>query len=492
MQKYRGVLGFAGLALLAAPALAATPLTTVRVASGLTRPVFITHAPGDTSRIFVIEKRGAIRIIQNGVLLATPFLDIDPRVTGGTSDDNEQGLLGLAFHPDYANNGYFYVNYTGVVGAGDTYVSRFSVTSDPNVADPNSEFNILSFDQPANNHNGGWISFGPDGYLYIATGDGGGANDSGTGHHEPGGNGQWLGTRLGKMLRVDIDGGSPYAVPADNPFVGVVGALPEIWAYGLRNPWRDCFDRATGDLWIADVGQNSWEEINVQPAGSPGGQNYGWRCREGMHNFNFGDSCPSATFTEPIYEYSHSLGCAITGGCVYRGCAIPDLDGTYFYADYCSSSIWSFRYTGGAVTEFTNRTTELDPVGSQSITSIVSFGEDALGEIYIADQSGGEIFKIVPATMIDCNSNGVADSCDIATGASRDVNNDGIPDECQGCLGDIDGDLDTDLSDLGIVLAAYGTCAGDAGYDPAADFDGNDCIDLSDLGFILADFGCGQ
>lgn len=494
MQKYRRGLSAAGLALIAAPVacLGDTPLTTVRVASGLTRPILVTHAPGDTSRVFIVEKRGVIRVLENGVLLGTAFLDIDARVTGGTTDFSEQGLLGLAFHPNYAVNGYFYVNYTGTSGSGDTFVSRFSVTGNPNVADPNSELILMSFDQPQSNHNGGWIGFGPnDGHLYIGTGDGGNSNDVGTGHHEPGGNSQWLGTLLGKILRIDVSDPASYTIPDDNPFVDTAGALPEIWAFGLRNPWRNSFDRDTGDLWIADVGQSAWEEVNVQPAASLGGENYGWRCREGMHDFDFDDDCPNATLVEPIHEYSHALGCSITGGYVYRGCAIPDLAGTYFFADYCAGTIWSLRYSGGVVSDFTNRTAELDPAGALAIGDITSFGEDALGEIYITDQPGGEVFKIVPATLVDCNTNGIADGCDIATGASSDVNSDGIPDECQACLGDTDGDLDTDLSDLGVVLAAYNECVGDAGYVPAADFDSSGCIDLSDLGVVLAGFGCG-
>ncbi len=472
-----------------AAANAQTPLSTTRFASGLERPIYVTHAPGDASRLFVIEKRGRIRIIENGVLLTTPFIDIDPRVTGGTSTESEQGLLGLAFHPDYANNGYFYVNYTAAVGSGDTRVSRFSVTADPNVADANSELILVSFDQPQSNHNGGWIGFSPiDGYLYVGSGDGGNFNDIGTGHFEPGGNGQYLGTLLGKILRLDVDAAAPY-IPSDNPFVNTPGALGEIWAYGLRNPWRPSFDRETGDLYIADVGQGSWEEISFQPSTSTGGENYGWRCREGAHNFNFGDDCPNQTFVEPIQEYSHSLGCSISGGYVYRGCAIPDLRGTYFYADYCSATIWSLRYDGATVTEFTNRTTELDPPGSQAIANITSFGEDALGELYICDQAGGEIFKIIPATIVDCNGNTVADGCDIATGASQDQNVDGVPDECQ-CVGDADGDDDTDLSDLGALLAAFGACSGDMNYSADADINSSGCIDLSDLGIQLADFGC--
>ncbi|UCG33591.1 MAG: PQQ-dependent sugar dehydrogenase, partial [Phycisphaerales bacterium] len=378
------------------PARAQTPLTTELVASGLARPVFVTAPPGDKDRVFIVEQRsgstGRIRIVvlATGVLNPTPFLSIT-----GLSTGNEQGLLGLAFHPDYWNNGYFYVNYTA---GGFTYIERYTVSPDPDVADASSAALIMRFGQPYTNHNGGWIGFGPnDGYLYIGSGDGGSAGD-------PGNRAQDITSqKLGKVLRIDVDADdfptdptANYAIPPDNPFVGVAGD-DEIWAYGLRNPWRNSFDAETGDLWIADVGQSAWEEIDFQPADSAGGENYGWRCYEGDAAYNTTGCAAASTMEFPIHAYSHGGGrCSVTGGYVYRGCEIPDLAGTYFFADYCSAQIWSFRFDGVTVSEFTDRTAELDPPGALAITSITSFGEDAFGELYICDL-GGEVFRIVPA-----------------------------------------------------------------------------------------------
>jgi glucose/arabinose dehydrogenase len=399
-----GVAAGLAIALVAGAARAApTPLTTELVASGLVDPLFVTFAPGDADRVFIVEQPGVIRILdvasEPPVLLGSPFLDIQgPVVDGG----DEQGLLGLAFHPDFQSNGFFYVNYTG--SGGDTRVSRFEVpVATPNDANEASELVLLTIDQPQSNHNGGWMAFGPnDGLLYIAIGDGGGGGDDDAGHTPGVGNGQDITANLlGKILRIDVDGndgpGGTYGIPPQNPFVNETGD-DEIWAYGLRNPWRNAFDRLTGDLYIADVGQATWEEVDFQPAASAGGENWGWRCREGPDDFNFGGDCGSATLLDPIYEYSHGgspFRCSITGGEVYRGCAVPDLSGTYFYADYCSDQIWSFQVQGGAVTNLQERTAELDPPGALSITNITSFGLDAEGEIYIVDR-GGEVFKIVP------------------------------------------------------------------------------------------------
>ncbi|MCO6439424.1 MAG: PQQ-dependent sugar dehydrogenase [Phycisphaerae bacterium] len=380
----------------------ATPLTTEQVAFGLTSPVYVTHAPGDFDRVFIVEQSGRIRILDISqdppVLQVAPFLDISSRV----SFSGERGLLGLAFHPDYASNGYFYVNYTrSAATVGDTVIARFETpVATPNQADAGSESILLVISQPQSNHNGGWLAFGPnDGYLYIATGDGGGAGDDDAGHTALIGNSQDITDNLlGKLLRIDVDGGVPYGIPPDNPFVGITGD-DEIWAYGLRNPWRNAFDPITGDLYIADVGQSNWEEIDFDASALTGGLNYGWRCREGMHVYDPtdpGGNCAVSVFREPIYEYSHGgspFRCSITGGEVYRGCAVTDLWGTYFFADYCSNQIWSFR-NGPAVADFMERTAELAPA-SGSITSIVSFGRDAFGEIYICEQ-GGEVYKIVP------------------------------------------------------------------------------------------------
>jgi glucose/arabinose dehydrogenase len=394
-------LAIAGLLLLASAAAAQTPLTTELVASGLERPLFVTHAPGDANRVFIVEQPGRVRILdltqQPPALRAQAFLDITPRVV---TTGNEQGLLGLAFHPDFAANRRFYVNYTDL--AGDTVVSRFEVPANaPDQANPNSELVLLTFHQPQHNHNGGWLAFGPhDGLLYIGSGDGGGRDDEGNGHTLETGNAQDTSDNLlGKILRIDVDGsdgpGGNYGIPPGNPFVGVAGD-DEIWAFGLRNPWRNAFDTLTGDLYIADVGQRLWEEVNFQPAASSGGENWGWRCREGAHDFNT-LNCEGLTLLDPIHEYSHGGAphrCSITGGEVYRGCAVPDLAGTYFFADYCSDQIWSFRMVGGDLTDFVERTAELTAGGS-SIDRITSFGLDARGEIYIADRLG-EIFRIVP------------------------------------------------------------------------------------------------
>jgi glucose/arabinose dehydrogenase len=389
------------LALVVPTARAETALTTEQVASGFVRPLFATHAPGDAGRLFVVEQAGRIRIRdltrEPPAILPQAFLDIAARVTDAA---NEQGLLGLAFHPDYAVNRRFYVNYTDL--AGDTVIARFEVpAATPDQADASSELVLLQIDQPQGNHNGGWMAFGPnDGLLYIATGDGGGGGDDDAGHTSGTGNAQdTTDNLLGKILRIDVDGtdGSTgnYGIPTGNPFVGKAGD-DEIWSYGLRNPWRNAFDSETGDLYIADVGQNLWEEVSFQPASSSGEENWGWRCREGAHDFNT-LNCGGLTLLDPIHEYGHGgspFRCSITGGEVYRGCAVPDLAGTYFFAEYCSDQIWSFRTVAGAVTEFRDRTAEL-AVAGRTINSITSFGRDARGELYILDR-GGEIYRIVP------------------------------------------------------------------------------------------------
>jgi glucose/arabinose dehydrogenase len=388
--------------LTAAPAVA--QMTTERVASGLRDPVYVTAPAGDTERLFIVEQNGIIKILKNGTVLARPFLDIQARVNNGGT---EQGLLGLAFHPDYANNGFFYVYFVGGTGAGISRIRRFSVSSDPDSAVDASIFNILQFNQPFTNHNGGQIEFGPDGYLYFGSGDGGGAND-------PAGNGQNGMTLLGKMLRIDVDGDDfpaddqkNYAIPSDNPFVGDPNVLDEIWARGMRNPYRWSFDALTGDMYIGDVGQECWEEIDFQPATSTGGENYGWRITEGTHCFNpnnpFNCNQPqtcSAGLVDPIREYNHAsdgFSCSVTGGYVYRGNAIPWMQGHYFYADFCSDQIYTFRYDGVSVQNLQNRTAELDPAGALSIANISGFGEDGVGELYIVElnATNGEVFKII-------------------------------------------------------------------------------------------------
>jgi glucose/arabinose dehydrogenase len=361
-----------------------TAIRAERIASGLSRPLFVTAPPRDVSRIFIVEKTGRIRILKWGALLPTAFLDVAALVSSGS----EQGLLGLAFHPQYADNGRFFINYTDT--SGNTVIAEYRVSANPDVADATSAQVVLQVPQPYANHNGGHLAFGPDGYLYIGLGDGGSAGD-------PLGNGQNPSTLLGKMLRIDVDRGAPYSVPPTNPFVGSDPPLDEIWALGLRNPWRYSFDRVTGDLYIADVGQNRYEEINFQPASSSGGENYGWNIVEGNgHCYPSGSSCNQTGLTQPIHEYDHSQGCSVTGGYVYRGCKMPDLRGTYFYGDFCSAFVRSFRVVGGSAVDHQDRTAELESSGV-SIDQIASFGEDARGELYIADL-GGEVFKIVPAS----------------------------------------------------------------------------------------------
>ncbi|MCH7591759.1 MAG: PQQ-dependent sugar dehydrogenase [Planctomycetes bacterium] len=381
------------------------------VGSGFDNPLYVTHAPGDSDRIFVVEQPGKIRIVDISqdppVTQATPFLDIRARVVDG----GERGLLGLAFHPDFDTNGWFYVNYTELSSGGGTVVSRFTVPAEtPDVADETSEVVLLTIAQPEPNHNGGWIAFGPDGMLYIATGDGGGGGDSGAGHTPDTGNAQDITDNLlGKILRVDVNGSNApsgmYGIPANNPFVGVRGD-DEIWSYGLRNPWRNSFDPVTGELYITDVGQSNWEEINVQPGDSTGGENWGWRCREGMHDFDLSDpACATANLLDPIHEYSHdgpSSPCSIIGGEVYRGCAMAQLRGAYFFGDFCSGQIWTLRYDG-VVATVQERTQEFSDAGI-SIPLITSFGRDAEGEIYICSNNG-DLFKIIPlGEPANCNA----------------------------------------------------------------------------------------
>ncbi len=342
--------------------------------SGLAAPIGAAN-PGDGSgRLFFIEQGGRIRVGSEGVLAPEPFLDIDDRVGANAS---EQGLLGLAFHPNYEENGYFFVNYTN--NQGNTVISRFQVTAeDPNRADPGSETVLFTVSQPFANHNGGALAFGPDGYLYLGLGDGGSGGD-------PQNNGQSTQTLLGKVLRIDVDQGETYGIPADNPFAGG-GGLPEIWAYGLRNPWRFSFDRATGDFYIGDVGQGSFEEIDFQPAGSPGGENYGWNIMEGFDCFQRAN-CDTTGLTQPVHAYpTHEEGtCAVTGGYVYRGQALPEWQGIYIYGDYCSGHVWGlFRDAAG---NWQNQQL------FRHSGYITAFGEDEQGEIYLVDYAG-EIYQL--------------------------------------------------------------------------------------------------
>lgn len=349
------------------------PYRLVEVVRGLSRPLYVTHAGDGSGRLFVVEQTGAIRIVQGVVLLDTPFLDVSGLISqealsGGYS---ERGLLGLAFDPAYAENGHFYINYTD--RGGDTVVARYTVSADdPNRADPNSASTVITVEQPYANHNGGHLDFGPDGYLYVALGDGGSGGD-------PQGNGQNPGTLLGKILRLDVSGDSGYRVPPDNPFANDPNARPEIWAWGLRNPWRMSFDRETGDLYFGDVGQGEWEEINFQPADSAGGENYGWNAYEGTHIYS--GAAPASDVVMPVLEYSHGTGgCSITGGYVYRGQAIPGLQGYYFYGDWCSGTLWTGIRDGAG--------TWHGEVSLESGRAISSFGQDEAGELYLVDHDG--------------------------------------------------------------------------------------------------------
>jgi glucose/arabinose dehydrogenase len=339
---------------------------------GFVRPVAVEHAGDGTGRLFVVEQIGRIVVIEDGRVLAEPFLDISDRI----SCCGERGLLGLAFPPGFAVSGRLYVNYTD--GGGDTVVARFRVGASPNRADPTTEQVLLTIQQPYSNHNGGQLAFGPDGYLYIGTGDGGSAGD-------PQNNAQDPLSLLGKVLRIDVESGDgPYRIPDSNPFAFDDGHQPEIWALGLRNPWRFSFDRLTGDLYIADVGQSSFEEVNFQPAASGGGENYGWRIMEAGHCFN-PDPCDTTGLVLPAAEYDHSLGCSVTGGRVYRGERWPRLNGVYLYGDYCSGRIWGLRRLGDAWESRELSDTDL---------TISTFGTDEAGVVYVADYASGALHTV--------------------------------------------------------------------------------------------------
>ncbi len=511
-------------------------LATTPVASGLSRPLFVTAPVGDTARLFVVEQRssstGRIRIVNlpANTLNATPYLSVSPVSTG-----SEQGLLGLAFHPNFLENGYFFVNYTepaipaatgneAVRSAGSTVIVRYRANAPfatSTTADPASALVLMRIRQPDANHNGGWITFGPDGNLLISTGDGGNGNDT-SGQftvsppgYQTGGNAQSLNTLLGKLLRIDVDGpdnipgnadddGFPsdpvknYTIPATNPFVGIAGE-DEILHRGLRNAWRGDVDVVGGHLWLADVGQGVREEINRVPLTATG-LNFGWRCMEGTRCTGLsGCTCNATSLTLPILEYGHDappvgptpvLGCSITGGEVYRGNAIPCFRGHYIFADYCSGDIYSFRMVGNTITELTDRRAQLDPPGTPSLGNIVSFGTDASGEMYVVDQAGGEVFKIVAGTATgpDCNNNSIIDSCDIAQGTSLDANANGIPDECEvgPCDYDFNQDENIDLLDAQQMAQVFvGLLTPGANW-LDGDLNGDENADLTDAQILAA------
>jgi Ca2+-binding RTX toxin-like protein len=468
-----------------------------RVVQSPFQPVFLTAAPGDPDQVYVVTKGGGIRILdpETGTFNATPFLSIP---ASQLQTDGEQGLLGLAFHPDYAANGRFFVFLTNA--AGNIEVREYARSAgNPDIADASSGNVILTIPHPGrDNHNGGWIGFGPDGYLYIATGDGGGGGD-------PDNNAQNVNSLLGKMLRIDVNGDDfavdssrDYAIPDDNPFANGAGA-DEIWAVGLRNPWRNSFDRLTGDLYIADVGQGLREEINFQPGGAQGGANYGWVIKEGTLVFNAnrpGNLPPdSPLLVDPVFENGHSFdengGFSVTGGYVYRGTG-PGMQGVYFYADFVTDNLWSLRVVDGQVVDQANRTDQLTAAGMQ-VDNIASFGEDARGNLYIVGLDG-EIFRITPGE-------GAGDGADlIRAGAGRDTAHGGAGDDTlQGGADDdrlfggsqddiLDGGLGRDRmaggtgADVFDFNATAESGAGGARPDSVADFtQGEDVVDISTI-----------
>lgn len=516
------------------------------VVTGLNRPIQVTFAPGDYQRLFVAEQRtGSIRIIRNKAITGT-FLTVGPLSTGG-----EQGLLGIAFHPQYAVNRRFYVSYT--TSGGTSRLSEFlRDPDDPDKALPASERILLTQAQPYDNHNGGQILFSPkDHYLYFGLGDGGSGGD-------PENRAQNDGTWLGKMLRIDVnsqDPGKQYHVPLSNPHYGPGNPLDEIWAKGLRNPWRFSFDRLTGDLWIGDVGQELWEEINFQPAQSPGGENYGWRLKEGKHCYNPASNCDPGGLIDPIFEYHHSAtsggnpyncsggalsGRSVTGGFVYRGPLIPELQGRYLFADYSSARVWSFVQVAGAASDCREHTAQLG-----GLTQVSSFGEDALGELYICDLSGrlvkiestdprpdsdldgipdlGDNCPNIPnpnqenadgdalgdACDDDDDNDGVADgqdNCPLISNADQsDVDQDGVGDLCDACPhtipgvavdaegcppripGDFDRDGDVDQIDFGWLQACFSGSGNPApSACDAARLDDDNDVDQNDFGVFQA------
>jgi len=449
-----------GAALAGGPVLAAEPaLTTQIVATGLTKPLLVTHSPGDYTRIFIVEQNGKIKILKSGSVLATPFLDVQS-LMGGSETYLEYGLLGLAFHPQYKTNGMFYIMYTvGNSTLADPVIYRYHVSGNPDVADPASGSLVLRISYTQKQHRSGWMEFGRDGYFYVATGDGG--------ENDPTNAGADLTVLKGKILRLDVDGADNipgnadddaipdvnrnYSIPPTNPFVSRPGAMGEIWHYGLRNPWRDSFDTQTGDLYIGDVGQGQREEISYA-RNNVGGIFYGWRCQEGTLSTGLSCGSPVETPTAPIYEYDHTVGVSVTGGYVYRGCAIPEVPGTYFFGDWSGGKVFSFRYgLVSGVTNFQDRTATIGPGGG-----LTSFGTDSYGEIYEV-RGAGEVRKIVPvgAQGPDCNGNGKRDLCDIADSTSVDANHNNVPDECE-CIATtevcdgIDNDCDGTIDDAAV------------------------------------------
>lgn len=425
----------------------AQSITSTQVISGLSRPIALTYAPGLFNRVFVAEQRGlpvssSARLRMYDLNPATGALTFvsDYLTITNVSTGNEQGFLGVAFHPQYLTNGKLYVHFSNGLSAGATTVREYIANGTPataTTASPSAQDVIFTVAQPFTNHNGGWLSFGPDGYLYLALGDGGSAND-------PGGRAQNTFNLLGKILRFDIDGDDfpadtarDYRIPPTNPFASGASGAPEVYSFGIRNPWRNDIDPVTGDLYVADVGQNAWEEVNVLPLAAANGDNFGWRCLEADVLTGL---CTPPPGTQPILlKYGHSsavaptflTGCSLTGGMVYRGCAIPGLEGTYFFAEYCSNWIWSVK-ANAATNTFTDSTNRTSALVTAGVGSITSFGRDAYGELYIISQ-GGNIHKIVRnggTAPADCNGNARPDCQEILDGSVADINGNAIPDTC--------------------------------------------------------------
>jgi len=492
-----GVIVTATVVSAAGPALGGSgiSITTEVITDESDVPTFLTQAPGDADRLFFTERDGRIRVVLDGELQAAPFVDLSSIVDSGGP---EGSLGGLAFHPDYQGNGLFYVAYTNLDS--DSVLAELAVTADPNLADFASLRILLTFAELGPTHNIGWIAFGPDGYLYVAKGDGG--------NNTAGVFAQDIESLFGKILRLDpcnddfpADPDRNYAIPPTNPFVGVAGR-DEIWALGLRNPWRCSFDRGTGDLWISDVGQSSWEEISFQPASSSGGENYGWNCMEGSSCHLTGCTCNDPTLRNPVYEYDHGTGCAVIGGYVYRGSAIPALQGLYLFADICAGKVWAYDINDGTAVQVLAN------------ASPFSFGEDLDGELYLLttfnirkivfvdcnfndvpdeqDIAGltsldCNLDSIPDECQLDCNGNSIPDDCDIADGTSPDDNGNGIPDECDE-QADFDGDGVVGITDMLYLLSVWGNCPAPPAECPA-DLNGDGVVGINDFLLLLARWG---
>lgn len=489
-------------------------LSLQRIATGLSSSTFATSPAGDFNRLFIARQgsgtSATIRIIdlRTNTLQTTPYLTISGITTGG-----ERGLLGLAFHPRFSENGYFFVHYTDANG--NTAIDRYranapfmtSTTADASTATP-----VFRATQPYSNHNGGWIAFRPgdtQGYLYIALGDGGSGGD-------PNGNAQNINVVLGKLLRIDVDGPDNvpgnaddngtddagaavnYTIPPSNPFAGVIAGRGEIFAYGLRNPWRDSFDRDTGDLFIGDVGQGAEEEINFLSVNAPlsPAPNFGWRCYEGKLPYNTSGCLAQSNYIGPVFANGRNGGCSITGGYVYRGPLIPSLQGQYLFSDYCAGFVYALNAAaasaGQIVTPMPIRLdTRMESNSGFSINNVMSFGEDADGEVYILD-AGGSVYRIIDTSrvFVDCNANGVDDALDISRGIAGDCDNDGVPDSCDspccpGCVADFDQDGGVTGSDIAAFFAEYESGA------PCADADLDGGITGADVAAFFVAYEAG-